>query len=678
MMCAVRELAAQDSGEGALRVRLRRGVRREGPAGHRLRRRARLRRRLRDHGRADQPPHRDPGQGRARDAPGDQGPLAHGSTPWLGDNAVLKAVDVFRSIESLPFSRESSDLFDRPSISLGRIVAGDAINRVPDLCAMDLDIRYLPGQDPEGILERDLGAARRGDRRRSSTASRSSSSRDDPYVQVLAEAVSNTTPVRESIAVGRDGTSEVISFLNAGTPAWSSAPSATATTAPRSGCRSSRSISYREALVEFVRPAARASKPTGDAGDADGSSDRREPRLRRQPTHRASGSACCWARCWWCSPPPAATSVAAFREVDKVVDALRDRRARSSAPTWPRPTRASRRRSCCSAPTAAPTTPPTAGRAPARARTRSSSSASTPTRGTALMSLPRDLKVEIPGHGTDKINAAYELGGPKLTLQTVKRLTGLPVNHVINVDFNGFKQAVDAIGCIYLDIDRRYFNDTAEFAYINIYARLPEALRGGGARVRALPPRGHRPRALRPPAGAPARGQAADGCREADQRPQQADPDLRQVHHLGRRPQEPRGHPAAAQAGCLLGGPADPRGALRGRDHRRRRGDGRAQLRDGLRRHRQEARAAVPRCRGHRRPTRQGQAAPGRRRSRRRPSSRPRAARTTRSVPSGRAREKRLPVYYPTVFQKGSTFTSAPRAYRLKDRSGKASAATAW
>ena len=54
---------------------------------------------------------------------------AHGATQWLGDNAVLKALDTFRSIESLPFSRESSDLFDRPSINLGRILGGDAHNQ---------------------------------------------------------------------------------------------------------------------------------------------------------------------------------------------------------------------------------------------------------------------------------------------------------------------------------------------------------------------------------------------------------------------------------------------------------------------------------------------------------------------------------------------------------------------
>lgn len=89
---------------------------------------------------------------------------------------------------------------------------------------------------------------------------------------------------------------------------------------------------------------------------------------------------------------------------------------------------------------------------------------------TALMSLPRDLKVEIPGYGVDKLNAAYSAGGPKLTLRTVKRLTGLSINHVINVDFHGFQKAIDAIDCIYTDVDRRYYNDTAEFAYINIPA----------------------------------------------------------------------------------------------------------------------------------------------------------------------------------------------------------------
>ena len=93
----------------------------------------------------------------------------------------------------------------------------------------------------------------------------------------------------------------------------------------------------------------------------------------------------------------------------------------------------------------------------------------------SVMSLPRDLKVEIPGHGTDKINAAYQAGGPELTLRTVKQLTGLPINHVINVSFRGFWRAVNAIGCVYADIDHDYYNDSAEYTFIDIdagYQRL--------------------------------------------------------------------------------------------------------------------------------------------------------------------------------------------------------------
>src|SRR3954451_9992824 len=85
------------------------------------------------------------------------GTAAHGATPWLGVNAVLGAIDVFRSIESLPFARHSSELFDRPSINLGRIWGGDALNKVPDRCVIDVDIRHLPDQDPAEVLRQVQG-----------------------------------------------------------------------------------------------------------------------------------------------------------------------------------------------------------------------------------------------------------------------------------------------------------------------------------------------------------------------------------------------------------------------------------------------------------------------------------------------------------------------------------------
>jgi LCP family protein required for cell wall assembly len=90
----------------------------------------------------------------------------------------------------------------------------------------------------------------------------------------------------------------------------------------------------------------------------------------------------------------------------------------------------------------------------------------------AAMSIPRDLKVEIPGVGTEKFNAAYAYGGPKLTLQVVKELTGLKINHVVNVDFLGFVQAVDAIGCVFTDVDRRYYHSNAGLAPSEQYSEI--------------------------------------------------------------------------------------------------------------------------------------------------------------------------------------------------------------
>ena len=85
----------------------------------------------------------------------------------------------------------------------------------------------------------------------------------------------------------------------------------------------------------------------------------------------------------------------------------------------------------------------------------------------AMMSLPRDLKVTIPGNSVPtKINAAYEQGGPQLTLKTVKqelstRDQSFKINHVVQLDFGGFRRAIDYIGCVYYDVDRRYFNDNS-------------------------------------------------------------------------------------------------------------------------------------------------------------------------------------------------------------------------
>jgi len=178
------------------------------------------------------------------------GLAAHGSTPWVGDNAVIKAVDVFRAIESMPFARESSELFDRPSINLGRILGGDALNKVPDLCSMDLDIRYLPGQDADEILEAiaglpDVEVATVFLRRVPAIVSRT-----NPYVRALRDAVG--TSRGEALSVGRDGSSDAVSFLEAGIPAVEFGPVGGGHHGPGEWVSADSLVAYRRALVDFI------------------------------------------------------------------------------------------------------------------------------------------------------------------------------------------------------------------------------------------------------------------------------------------------------------------------------------------------------------------------------------------------------------------------------------------
>ncbi len=178
------------------------------------------------------------------------GRAAHGSTPWLGDNAILRALHVFRGIESLPFARESSELFDRPSINLGRIWGGDALNKVPDTCVIDVDIRYLPEQDPQEIITgvRELPGASL-----ISTFMRPpvTVDRDSPYVQALSSAAS-PHHASEVMSVGRDGASDAVSFLQVGIPAVEFGPVGGGHHGPEEWVSMRSLARYRDALIDFI------------------------------------------------------------------------------------------------------------------------------------------------------------------------------------------------------------------------------------------------------------------------------------------------------------------------------------------------------------------------------------------------------------------------------------------
>jgi succinyl-diaminopimelate desuccinylase len=190
-----------------------------------------------------------------------RGRAAHGSTPWEGDNAALKAFDIFRRIESLPFSRESSELFDRPSINLGRIQGGDALNKVPDRCVIDVDIRYLPDQSDEEILGQISGLS---DCEVVSTFTRPpvEVDREHRFVKALCAAAA---PHHDGdvVSVGRDGASDAISFLRVGVPAVEFGPLGGGHHGPEEWVSVDSLRKYRRALADFATSMAETT--TGEA-----------------------------------------------------------------------------------------------------------------------------------------------------------------------------------------------------------------------------------------------------------------------------------------------------------------------------------------------------------------------------------------------------------------------------
>ena len=83
----------------------------------------------------------------------------------------------------------------------------------------------------------------------------------------------------------------------------------------------------------------------------------------------------------------------------------------------------------------------------------------------SYLSIPRDLRVDIPGQGPNKINAAFQLGGPALTMKTVRALTGLQPNHVVLVDFDNFKEVIDALGGVEIDVPKPILSNRFDCPY---------------------------------------------------------------------------------------------------------------------------------------------------------------------------------------------------------------------
>ena len=288
-----------------------------------------------------------------------------------------------------------------------------------------------------------------------------------------------------------------------------------------------------------------------------------------------------------------------------------------------------------------------------------------------------------PGYGTDKINAAYAIGGAKLTLQDGQAAhCGMPDQPRRQGELRRLPPGGRLLGCVYVDIDRRYFNDNIGLRGDQLRgdrhpARLPEALRPGRARLRPLPPRRQRPRARGAPAGLPAPGQGSRSApSELISRPREARCGSSRRYTQHRHHAARRSDPAPAQA-ALVGSAKHPIREVRSRPRQTpggsnvddsptqlaaRRVDG--FLTPGHRRRRaaatRPARAARRRRRSRKRRATVRDAAPGARRRRTEGED------CVATMP----RRRRLPVYYPDVRADAAATPTSPPAralYTIRD-----------
>jgi succinyl-diaminopimelate desuccinylase len=148
-----------------------------------------------------------------------EGKPAHGSRPWEGKNAILKAFQIYNNILELPFATESQPpIYDKPSINLAKLSGGTVYNKVPERCEMSLDIRYLPNQSPERIyqqvhelIEDEVHIHICNDAIKTEASNK--------YVQKLCTAIKRNTQIENVNIFGQHGSSDGQFFTKYGSDA---------------------------------------------------------------------------------------------------------------------------------------------------------------------------------------------------------------------------------------------------------------------------------------------------------------------------------------------------------------------------------------------------------------------------------------------------------------------------
>ncbi|MBI2981205.1 MAG: M20/M25/M40 family metallo-hydrolase [Deltaproteobacteria bacterium] len=181
-----------------------------------------------------------------------EGKASHGSRPWLGENAILKAVQLYQELQKLPYISQSSELFKCASVNLTKIEGGDSVNKTPDHCRMTLDVRYLPEQEGDEVMGQiqtvaDRYGATLGEIRASDPIV---TRLDNQDVQHLHRICRKQYP--DCILFGQDGSSDARFYTPLGVPGIEFGPTGGGQHSAEEYIEFPKLLIYKDVLKEFI------------------------------------------------------------------------------------------------------------------------------------------------------------------------------------------------------------------------------------------------------------------------------------------------------------------------------------------------------------------------------------------------------------------------------------------
>lgn len=145
------------------------------------------------------------------------GRSAHSSRPWLGDNAIVKAVDYYIKISELPFTKRKNAYFSSASVNLSILSGGTVINQVPEAAAMQVDIRYVPGTPIDEMQQAIRACCPDMEIISEQIEPAVEVAEDDPYFLKLVEQIQQVTQ-RTDCVVAQHGAADTLFFQARGIP----------------------------------------------------------------------------------------------------------------------------------------------------------------------------------------------------------------------------------------------------------------------------------------------------------------------------------------------------------------------------------------------------------------------------------------------------------------------------